>query len=85
MTFTSSDVGYLGVALLIEDFLTFTSRIPLSAIPVQFLIEVADLPSGCSVVKPTLVSPASGGYFPLLVSTPFSLELLARAVSSSRQ
>ena len=46
-----------GIALAIEDFTT-ASQTALSSVPLQFLLEVAQLPEGCPNEKSTLVDPS---------------------------
>ena len=86
MTFTSSSVrGEYGIAILIEDFLSPSSQTRLSSVPLQFLIDVKDLPNGCSGQKPTLVSPSptSGSKLTANAGTLFTAEIRARPVSAS--
>ena len=86
MTFTSSSVkGEYGIAILIEDFLSSSSQTPLSSVPLQFLIDVKDLPAGCSNQKPKLVapSPTSGSELTAYVGNPYNAEVRARATSAN--
>ena len=86
MRFTSSAVrGQYGIAILIEDFLSSSSYTRLSSVPLQFLIDVKDLPYGCSNQKPTLVapSPTSGSELTANAGTLFRAQIRARPVSTS--
>ena len=77
--------GKYGIAILIEDFLSSSSQTRLSSVPLQFLIDVKDLPAGCSNQKPTLVapSPTSGSELTADVGIPFKTEVRARATSAN--
>ncbi|KAJ8031546.1 Neurogenic locus notch-like protein 1 [Holothuria leucospilota] len=62
----TGNTGWYGYALQIEDYITSTDTIPLSSIPLQFLIYVFDGAAACNA-KPTFVSPTPPGGSCILV------------------
>ena len=59
LTFDATSLGWYGVAVVIEDFTDSQSNTPLSKIPLQFLIEVAENNDPCEAAyEPVLVDPS---------------------------
>ena len=69
--------GLYAVALQIEDFASTTDTIPLSSIPLQFIIEVfsSTAPCGCSSSQPEVV----GGTRCIEVSSTYRERIVAES------
>ncbi len=76
---TSGSNGTYAVAIQIEDFLTANSTTPLSSIPVQFLISIANTTSIAD--PPRLISdtPSNGSSFSVHAGDSFIAQLLAHS------
>ncbi|XP_062615393.1 uncharacterized protein LOC134277123 [Saccostrea cucullata] len=81
----SNSAGYYGVAIQIEDFASPSSSIPLSSIPLQFLVEVFDSSSACASA-PTFISPTppDGRCYESVQGVTFSVEIRIRTGTSSQ-
>ncbi|XP_052795625.1 sushi, von Willebrand factor type A, EGF and pentraxin domain-containing protein 1-like [Mya arenaria] len=86
ISYSARQGGYFAVALQIEDFANTASTVPLSSIPLQFLVHVITC-SGCTCEsEPEFVEPTSDSNdcFAIEVGDRFNLTLKARSKWSLR-
>ena len=73
--------GFYGAAINVEDFISSTSTIPLSSIPLQFLLDVFSSPQMCTEgSRPTLVpgeTPEDGSCIAVPFGSTYSALLVA--------
>ncbi|KAH3836216.1 hypothetical protein DPMN_109587 [Dreissena polymorpha] len=81
ITYTASTIGYYAVAVQIEDFRSQISTIPLSSIPIQFLVHVISCTSCTCHSAPEFVSPTpkSDECYAIKVGDQFQVPITARS------
>ena len=82
---TSIQIGDYAVALQVEDFMSPTDTIPLSSVPVQFVVRVRAFPFGPCTSKPEFVgaTPSDGACFGVPFNTSWRATIRARVANTS--
>ena len=72
-------LGYYAVALQVEDFISASSTVAMSSVPVQFLVLVQNITAPPDVTAPTFVrgTPADGSCIP--VNGTYQQQITARS------
>ena len=73
-------LGWYGVAIQMEDFISLTSTTPLSSVPIQFLLDVFSDGRPCNVSIPELVpgeTPPDGSCIPVSAGDTYQAGIVA--------
>ena len=76
------NLGYYAVALQVEDFTSESSTVAMSSVPVQFLVEVVNVPTPPDGVKPpTFVgsTPSNGDCISVAIGSTYQTQITARS------
>ena len=74
--------GYYAVALQVEDFTSDSSRVAMSSVPVQFLVEVVNFPNPPTGVTPPMFvgsTPSSGDCISVAIGSTYATEITAKS------
>ena len=65
--FANGSLGWYAVAIQVEDFISASSTVAMSSVPVQFLVLVQNIPISFNVTAPTFVgsTPVDGSCIPV--------------------
>ena len=79
----TGSTGFYAVAIQVEDFISSSSTIPMSSVPVQFLVEVQNITIPPNVTASTFVgtTPADGSC--ITVASTYTEQITARSGGDS--
>ena len=74
-------LGYYAVALQVEDFTSVSSRVAMSSVPVQFLVEVVNDSTPSGMKPPTFVgsTPSSGDCISVAIGSTYQTQITAKS------
>ena len=86
LTYTANgSLGWYAVAIQIEDFISSSSKVAMSSVPVQFLVVVQNITIPPGITPPTFVghTPADGACIAVNFRSTYQQQIIARSGGDS--